>query len=77
MIEILMPKFGSAMVGEIAQWIVADGSVVAEGAVIAEIDTEKVTSELESPAAGTISLCVPAGEEVAVGTVIARLEPLA
>ena len=77
MIVVRMPKFGSADVGSVTRWLVREGQVVLAGDLIAEIDTEKIASELESPVGGRISqLLVALNAEVAVGTPIIEIEPL-
>lgn len=59
--------------GTLAAWLVKAGDVVKPGQVIAEIETDKATMELEADEAGTVvSLEVAAGTDgVKVGTVIA------
>jgi pyruvate dehydrogenase E1 component beta subunit len=59
--------------GTLAAWLVKPGDIVKPGQVIAEIETDKATMELESDEAGTVvSLDVAAGTDgVKVGTVIA------
>jgi pyruvate dehydrogenase E2 component (dihydrolipoamide acetyltransferase) len=75
LIEIRMPKLGSAEVGVVLSWKVEVGARVAKGDILADVETEKATTELESPEHGTIvHLHVPEMEEVPVGTVIAELE---
>lgn len=73
-----MPTLGADMEkGTLLEWFVAPGDVVRRGQVIAEIDTEKSAIEIEVFEAGIVAeLCVRPGEEVPVGTVLARLRPL-
>ena len=75
-IAIEMPKLGYDMEeGAIAAWAKNVGDTVARGEVIAEIETEKATVEMESTHAGTlVEQTLAAGEEVPVGTVIGYLE---
>jgi pyruvate/2-oxoglutarate dehydrogenase complex dihydrolipoamide acyltransferase (E2) component len=78
MIEVIMPKWGLTMEsGTMGPWRKAEGDAVAEGEVIAEVATEKITNELEAPAAGTVvEILVAEGEEdVPVGTVLCLIEP--
>jgi pyruvate/2-oxoglutarate dehydrogenase complex dihydrolipoamide acyltransferase (E2) component len=59
----------------IGGWLKQVGDVIERGDVIAEIETEKTMVELEALDAGTLAEIVhPAGDEVAVGTVIAYLD---
>jgi pyruvate dehydrogenase E2 component (dihydrolipoamide acetyltransferase) len=71
-----MPKLGYDMeTGSIAAWVKKVGDTVARGDIIAEIETEKSTVEMESTSAGTLAeQTLAAGEEVPVGTVIGYLE---
>jgi len=71
-----MPKLGYDMeTGSIAAWVKQVGDTVARGDIIAEIETEKSTVEMESTSAGTLAeQTLAAGEEVPVGTVIGYLE---
>jgi pyruvate/2-oxoglutarate dehydrogenase complex dihydrolipoamide acyltransferase (E2) component len=73
--EVLLPKLGFSMnEGVLAQWLVADGGQVTEGAPLFELESEKSTNEVESPATGTLRILVEAGEEYEVGTVLAVIE---
>lgn len=72
-----MPKLGYDMEsGKIAAWTAKVGDRVARGDVIAEIETEKSTVEMEATASGTlVEIVREAGDEdVPVGEVIGYLE---
>ncbi|MGB2159668.1 MAG: pyruvate dehydrogenase complex dihydrolipoamide acetyltransferase [Candidatus Puniceispirillaceae bacterium] len=75
-IDILMPALSPTMeTGTLAKWMVAVGDSVRSGDVIAEIETDKATMEVEAVDEGVLaSIMVEAGAEgIAVGTPIARL----
>jgi pyruvate dehydrogenase E2 component (dihydrolipoamide acetyltransferase) len=75
-IEILMPALSPTMKeGNLAQWLKKEGDKVSPGDVIAEIETDKATMEVEAVDEGTIGkIIVKAGTEgVAVNAVIALL----
>ena len=75
-IEILMPALSPTMEeGTLAKWLVAEGDAVRSGDVIAEIETDKATMEVEALDDGTIGkLMVAAGTEaVKVNVAIAVL----
>ena len=75
-IEIKMPALSPTMEeGTLAKWLVADGDDVRSGDVIAEIETDKATMEVEAIEDGKIGqILVPAGtRHVKVNTVIAML----
>jgi len=73
---IIMPALSPTMEeGALARWLIKPGDAVRAGDIIAEIETDKATMELEAAEDGLIGeLVVPAGSEaVKVGEVIARL----
>ena len=75
-IEIKMPALSPTMTtGTLAKWLVGEGDRVNSGDVIAEIETDKATMEVESVDDGILAkILVDAGaENVAVGAVIAVL----
>jgi pyruvate dehydrogenase E2 component (dihydrolipoamide acetyltransferase) len=71
-----MPKMGDAMEeGTLLQWLKSEGEEVSEGDPIAEIETDKVTMELEAEDAGTLAqLIASEGQEVPVGEAIAFIQ---
>jgi pyruvate/2-oxoglutarate dehydrogenase complex dihydrolipoamide acyltransferase (E2) component len=72
--RIFMPKLGMHMTeGTVSEWLVADGAACDQDAVVVEIDTDKVTHEVEAPAAGYVRIVVPAGTTVEVGTVLGEI----
>lgn len=74
-IEVVMPKMGeSIQEGKILRWVKNVGDKVERDEVILEISTDKVDTEVPSPAAGVISQVLFAeGDTVEVGKVIAVL----
>ena len=73
-IQILMPALSPTMEeGKLAKWLIDVGSRIKPGDVIAEIETDKATMEVESIDEGVVEqLLIPAGtEKVAVNTPIA------
>ena len=76
MIDILMPALSPTMTeGKLGRWLKKPGDVITPGDVIAEIETDKATMEVEATDEGTLGeIKVPEGAEgVAVNTVIATL----
>jgi len=75
--EVLMPRLSDTMTeGVVEKWLKAEGDVVARGEPIAEIETDKVTVELEAPADGRLlRLLAAEGDEVAPGGVLALVGP--
>jgi 2-oxoglutarate dehydrogenase E2 component (dihydrolipoamide succinyltransferase) len=70
-----MPKLADTLVeGTLGQWLKEVGDEVRQGEPLASIETDKVTTEMTSPEAGTIvELLVAAGQTVPVETPIARI----
>lgn len=58
----------------LVEWRVQNNARVAAGDVVALVETAKATSEIEAPTDGVLSILVDAGDEVAVGTVLAVLD---
>ncbi|GAA0439900.1 dihydrolipoamide acetyltransferase family protein [Leifsonia naganoensis] len=76
MIDILMPRLSDTMTeGAIAAWHKKPGDAVAPGDVLVEIETDKALMEQEAYEAGVLAeILVAEGENVAIGTPIARLD---
>jgi 2-oxoglutarate dehydrogenase E2 component (dihydrolipoamide succinyltransferase) len=75
-VEVVMPKMGeSIQEGKILRWMKKPGDKIQRDETILEISTDKVDSEIPSPAAGILTkIIVPENETVQVGTVIAMIE---
>lgn len=76
-LDFTMPSLGADMdAGKVTEWRVKPGDVITRGEIIAEIETDKGTFEVECPHDGRVAeLVVTLGSKVAVGTVLARLVP--
>jgi pyruvate/2-oxoglutarate dehydrogenase complex dihydrolipoamide acyltransferase (E2) component len=69
-----IPKLGMSVIeATLSEWLVQDGSQVAAGDPICNLETDKTDVEIPSPVAGTIKLIGTVGETYEVGTVIAEL----
>jgi len=75
MAEVIMPKMGDAMEeGTLLKWLKAVGDEVAEGDALAEIETDKVTLELEAQEDGFLTnTLVDEGAVVPIGEVVATI----
>ncbi|MDB5302683.1 MAG: pyruvate dehydrogenase, partial [Phycisphaerales bacterium] len=73
--EITMPQQSDTMTeGTVVKWIKKEGDKVRAGEIIAEIETDKATMEMESFEGGTLAyVSVPEGGKVPVGAVLAVL----
>jgi len=72
-VQILMPQFGESVVeGTITKWLKSVGERVEEFEPLLEVNTDKVDTEVPSPAAGTLlAVLVPEGTTVRAGTPLA------
>jgi pyruvate dehydrogenase E2 component (dihydrolipoamide acetyltransferase) len=70
--EFKLPDLGEGLTeGEVARWLVAEGDEVTEDQPLVEIQTDKTTVEIPSPAAGKVAqILVEEGKVVPVGTVL-------
>lgn len=71
--KVIMPQLGESVVeGTVTRWLKQEGETIEEMELLLEVETDKVTTEIPSPAAGTVlRLAVPEGQTVRAGTVIA------
>jgi len=66
--EVVVPMLGITVEkGTIVEWLKSEGDLVEKGEIIFIVETEKVTTEVESPASGILAkIIVPVGVEVPV-----------
>ncbi len=71
--SIILPEMGEGVIeGTLSRWLVNEGDRIEQFAPIAEVETDKVTTETTSETAGVIlKLCVNEGQTIPVGTVLA------
>ncbi len=73
-IDVKVPSAGESIAtANVARWHKSDGEHVVKGEALVTLDTDKVSSDLDAPESGTLKILVPEGEEVAIGTVVARI----
>src|SRR2546429_3477119 len=74
-VDVVMPQMGvSVSEGTITKWLKQQGEQVEADEPLLEISTDKVDTEVPSPASGTVTqILVPEGETVAVGTKLAQI----
>jgi 2-oxoglutarate dehydrogenase E2 component (dihydrolipoamide succinyltransferase) len=75
-IQIIMPQMGQSVAeGKIIQWKKQVGEAVQADEVLLEVETDKTTVDVESPATGRLAICLKqAGETAAAGEVIGVIE---
>jgi pyruvate dehydrogenase E2 component (dihydrolipoamide acetyltransferase) len=72
--EVKVPRLGQGMeTGTVVRWLKAEGEPVAKGDPLYELDTDKVTQEVEAEAAGVLLKIVVQEGEQSVGTTIAYI----
>jgi 2-oxoglutarate dehydrogenase E2 component (dihydrolipoamide succinyltransferase) len=76
MTDVVMPQMGESIVeGTLTKWLKKPGDHVERDEPLFEISTDKVDTEIPSPAAGTLAeILVEEGKTVGINTVVARLQ---
>ena len=76
MIDVVMPQMGESIVeGTLTKWLKKPGEQVERDEPLFEISTDKVDTEIPSPAAGKLGeVLVEEGKTVAINTVVARID---
>ncbi len=72
-VEVVLPALGLTVEkGKILKWLKQEGETVAKGDSLYEVEADKVTTEVESPASGVLrKILIPEGVEVPILTVVA------
>ena len=75
-VEIKVPTLGESVTeATVAKWFKQPGDAVAQDEAVCELETDKVTIEVNAPAAGALKEIVAAeGSDVGVGAVLATLD---
>ena len=72
--DIIIPSVGESITSVlVSRWHHENGASVQKGEVIATLETDKVSPEIEAAVSGTLAITVSEGEEVAIGTVIGSI----
>ena len=73
-LDVKVPAAGESITSaNVARWHKKNGDVVKKGEILVTLETDKVSNELEAAAEGVLEILVGEGEEVSIGTVIARI----
>jgi len=74
-VDVIMPALGVAQdTGTVRRWLKQEGELVAKGAPLLEVETDKATVEIEAPGAGRlVGVTAVEGAPIPVGAVIARI----
>ena len=74
-VEIKVPSVGESITeGTIARWIKNDGDTVRQDDPLFELETEKATQEIPSPAAGVLHVAAKSGQTVPIGAVVGTID---
>jgi len=69
-----LPKIGMEMTEAVlARWLVDDGATVSKGSALYEMETDKVTNEIESPVTGRLRQLAHEGVTYQVGDPVAEI----
>ena len=73
-LDVKVPAAGESITSaNVARWHFKNGDAVKKGDILVTLETDKVSTELEAAADGTLEILIGEGEEVSIGTVIARI----
>src|SRR6266516_227467 len=73
--EIKVPEVGESVVEAlVAKWHKEDGAQVSKDEPLCEIETDKITLEINAEAGGVLRIKVPAGTTVKIGSVIGLID---
>ncbi|MES2439633.1 MAG: dihydrolipoyllysine-residue succinyltransferase [Verrucomicrobiota bacterium] len=73
-LDVKVPAAGESITSaNVARWHKKSGDAVKKGEILVTLETDKVSNELEAATDGTLEILVGEGEEVSIGTVIARI----
>lgn len=74
-VDVRVPSFGESITeGVLARWIKRDGDLVLREEPVAELESEKATTEVRAQASGKLRTTVAEGQTVAVGSVIGMID---
>ena len=75
-VDIVIPASGESVTsGVIARWTKQDGEYAKQDETVLELETDKVTMEIPSPASGVVKHVAKAGDTVKIGAVVGSVDP--
>ena len=70
-VNIVVPSFGESITeGTVAQWLKKEGDFVQKDDILLEVESEKATQGIPSPAAGALHITAKEGDRVEVGALL-------
>ncbi|MBI1307530.1 MAG: 2-oxoglutarate dehydrogenase complex dihydrolipoyllysine-residue succinyltransferase [Bacteroidetes bacterium] len=77
-VELKIPSVGESVTEvTISQWLKSDGDYVEMDEVVAELESDKATVELNAPESGVLKISVEEGSDVAIGAVVGEIDTTA
>jgi 2-oxoglutarate dehydrogenase E2 component (dihydrolipoamide succinyltransferase) len=73
--EIKIPSVGESISSGVLNWVVSDGATVNAGQVLFNLETDKITSEVNAEQSGVVNIAVASGSEVAIGATVGSIAP--
>jgi len=75
-VPLTIPSFGDSInSASIGTWNFSEGDTVNKGDILVVLESDKVSSELEAPESGTLSIALGEGEEAEIGAVLGSILP--
>ena len=73
--DVKIPAVGESITeGTLARWLVAEGAIITETTPLFELETDKISTEVQAGAAGKVKFSVKEGDTLAIGTVVAVID---
>ncbi len=74
--DVKIPAVGESITeGILSRWLVKDGAQVQDSTPLYELETDKITTEVQAGVAGVVKFTAKAGDTLAIGAVVAVIEP--
>jgi 2-oxoglutarate dehydrogenase E2 component (dihydrolipoamide succinyltransferase) len=74
-VNIVVPSFGESITeGAVAQWLKKEGDFVEQDDILLEVESEKATQGIPSPAAGVLHIQAQPGDKVEVGATLGTID---
>ncbi|MBA3697850.1 MAG: 2-oxoglutarate dehydrogenase complex dihydrolipoyllysine-residue succinyltransferase [Planctomycetes bacterium] len=73
--DVKIPAVGESIAeGTLSRWLVADGAIVTDSTPLFELETDKITTEVQAGAAGKVSFKVKEGTVLPIGALVAAID---
>ncbi len=73
--DVKIPAVGESIAeGTLSRWLVADGAIVTDSTPLFELETDKITTEVQSGAAGKVTFRVKEGSLLPIGALVASID---